>query len=99
MEAGTLTQSPLGYLPLMAIAFVLSYLWLYIFVKRRRLLKRSSVKGLFRQHVHLQFSTQKLPLSLPTTETLELGFGERYSVNHQSIDELMNPAKWNGDRF
>jgi hypothetical protein len=87
----------MGYLPLVAIAMVLLYICLYIFVRRRRLSRQPQVKGLFKRDVRVHPSTRTAPLSLYDAKDLELGHGQRYSVDNQIINEIMGTSGWPAD--
>jgi hypothetical protein len=78
----------MGYLPLLAIAILLLYICLYTLLRRRRLSRQSQVGGLFKRDVRAHSSTRSAPLSLFAAEDLELGYGERYSVDNQIINEI-----------
>lgn len=87
----------IGYLPLMAITMVLLYICLYAYVRRPRLSRQPQVGDFLKRHDRVHSSTQTAPPSLFAAEDLELGHGGRYSVDNQTINEIMGTSGCSAD--
>lgn len=59
--------------------------------------RQPQVGGLFKRDIHVHSSSQTAPLSLSASEDLELGYGQRYSIDDQIIKRIVGTAGCSAD--